>query len=388
VRPVFVRGVGAVSALGRWPATAAALADGAVSVGPVDFDAGGFPCPVASVVREALPEGADRRIQLALAAVDDAWAAADVPADRIGVFVGAESGLARFEAAHQLSRAAGGGSHFEEAAFAEAAFTWADPARTSPAAVAWAVAGRVGAAGPNRTISSACASGLSALIEGARAIRAGACDLAVCGGVGADVDPLTLAGFGRLGALSERGVAAPFDRQRDGFVLGEGAAFLVLAAERGDAVVEVAGAGRTLDGHHITAPDPDGAGARRAMAAALDEAGRPAIGYLQAHGTATVVGDAVEARALREVVRLDDALVGAVKGALGHWIAGAGALGALCAAEAVASGLCLPTANLIEPESELPHLVGRAIRRPVDAALVSSFGFGGTNASMVLRRCG
>src|SRR6185436_17976378 len=117
------------------------------------------------------------------------------------------------------------------------------------------------------TISLACASGSAAIVEAARAIRLGEIDAALCGGVGADVDPLMLAGFGLLG------VSCPFDAHRDGFVVGEGAAMLVLSAERGGAIVELAGLGRSLDAHHLTAPEPEGRGAARAMSAALADAG-------------------------------------------------------------------------------------------------------------------
>ena len=126
------------------------------------------------------------------------------------------------------------------------------------------------------TISLACASGSAAIAEGARAIRTGRCDVAICGGVGADVDPLMLAGFGKLGALSARGQSCPFDVRRDGFVVGEGAAMVILAAERGDARVELAGEGRSLDAHHLTAPDPEGRGAERAMRGGAGGGGRGA----------------------------------------------------------------------------------------------------------------
>src|SRR6185295_11922875 len=156
----------------------------------------------------------------------------------VGVFLGAESGRARFETVIALARAAGGGARFDHRAFGASARAMAervDASVISPSAVASHLAGMLGAAGPVETICLACASGLAAIVEGARAIRLGQCDVALCGGVGADVDPLMLAGFGLLGILSARGISCPFDAHRDGFVIGEGAAMLVLAAERGDA---------------------------------------------------------------------------------------------------------------------------------------------------------
>jgi 3-oxoacyl-[acyl-carrier-protein] synthase II len=164
---------------------------------------------------------------------------------------------------------------------------------------------------------------------------------------------------------------------------------VVLARERGDARAAITGVGRSLDAFHLTAPDPEGDGAVRAMTDALTDAGRPAIGYVQAHGTSTQLNDAVEATAIARVLGrdLDDARVASVKGAVGHWIAGAGAIGFLCAVEATA-GIMLPTAGLREPDPgcPLPHLTGRAERRAVDAALVNAFAFGGANASAVVAR--
>ena len=390
----WIRGVGVISALGRdWPTTARALAEGQSGIAPITrFDASGMPCDVASVIDE--PCAGDRRIQLARRAVGEAWQMAKLDGGpRIGVFAGAESGLACWSAAWDLSRAGGAGSKIDRAVFAahpEAAIAWADPRRTSTAAVAWAIAQQVGASGPCRTIALACASGAAAIIEAVRALRAGTCDTAVCVGVGADVDPLMVAAFGRLGALSTRGRSIPFDRDRDGFVLGEGAAALVLSIERGDATVELAGGARSLDGGSLTAPDSDSDGARRAIASAIEDAGAPAIGYVAAHGTSTPAGDAAEALALRAVLGHDlgGARVGAVKGALGHWVAGSGTLGTVTAWHAVARGELLPTIGTerVAADCALPHILGIVEHAQVDAALACSFGFGGANACVVVRR--
>ena len=324
------------------------------------------------------------------------------PPQRIGIFLGAESGRAPFATLHALTRAAGGGAQFDHARFGQQARALAhqfDAGITSPAAVTAILAREFGALGPAQTLSLACSSSASAILEAARAIRLGVCDLALCGGAGADIDPLMLAGFGRLGALSERGISCPFDVRRDGFVVGEGAAMLVLSSQRGAATVELAGEGRSLDAHHLTAPDPDGAGAMRAMRAALAMARVNAVNYIQAHGTSTPLNDAIEAQALQRVfgVQLARAKVSSVKGALGHWIAGAGALGFLCAHSAVADGIWLPTANLRQPDPacDLPHLLpevtpgrgGLAPAKDCETALVNAFAFGGANCSLVLRRC-
>lgn len=394
---VFVRGTGAVTALGRtWPASLQALAEGRSAIGPVSgFDVTHFPSTVAAAI-DGFAHTGDRRLALARVAAREAWLAADIdPAsDRLGIFLGAESGRAPFATLLALTRAAGGGSRFDHAQFGTQAGPLAaqfDASIISPAAVTSALALEYGASGPAVTISLACSSGASAIAEAARAIRLGVCDVAICGGVGADVDPMMLAGFGRIGALTARGISCPFDVRRDGFVVGEGAAIVVLSRERGNANVELAGEGRSLDAHHLTAPDPEGDGAARSIRAALSMAGTESVGYVQAHGTSTPLNDAVEAGALQRVLgrHLDQAHVSSVKGALGHWIAGAGALGFLCAHAAVDRGLVLPTANLAEPDPAcaLPHVFDTAIRKQVDIALVNAFAFGGANCSLVVRRC-
>jgi 3-oxoacyl-(acyl-carrier-protein) synthase len=397
---VFVRGVGAITALGTtWPQSLQALADGRSAIGPVrGFDVTNFPSTVAAAI-DGFAHTGDRRLALARVAAREAWQGAgfdlDPPLpDRLGIFLGAESGRAPFATLLGLTRAAGGGARFDHRQFGGGAAPLAaqfDASIISPAAVTSSLALEYGALGPAVTISLACSSGASAIAEAARAIRLGVCDVAICGGVGADVDPMMLAGFGRIGALTARGLSCPFDVRRDGFAVGEGAAIVILSRERGNASVEVAGEGRSLDAHHLTAPDPEGDGAARSMRAALKVAGVDAVDYVQAHGTSTPLNDAVEALALQRVLGkfLDRAHVSSVKGALGHWIAGAGALGFLCAHAAVAEGLVLPTANLREPDPacSLPHVFERALRKPVDLAMVNAFAFGGANCSLVVRRC-
>lgn len=395
-RPVFVRGVGAFTPLApTWPATAARLADGACAIRPITaFDATGFPCAHAAAIDAAFPEE-DRRLPFARAAAREAWASAGVscaPA-RLGVFLGAESGRGRWQTVLGLARAARGETGtFDHARFGRLAAPYADridASVISPSAVAVALAEEFAAHGPVATVSLACASGSAAIVEAARAVRLGEIDVALCGGVGADVDPLMLAGFGLLGILSPRGVSCPFDAHRDGFVVGEGAAMLVLSAERGSSVVELAGIGRSLDAHHLTAPDPDGDGASRAMSAALRDAGLApsAIGYVQAHGTSTALNDRIEIAAIRRVLG-ERPHVSSSKGALGHWVAGAGALGALYAYHAVTAGEVLPTAGLANPDPDCAaaHVIGRAHRTDVTAAIANSFAFGGANSCLVLRR--
>jgi len=420
-RRVYIRGVGAYSPLGStWPATAARLAAGACGIAPITaFDASGFPCThAAAIAPEAGAADEDRRLGFARHAAREAWAMAGlesttddtardrgshardrgVEPSRFGVFLGAESGRGRFSTVLGLSRAARSpvDGKFDHARFGREARAFAeriDASVISPSAVAAALAGDYAAGGPVETISLACASGSAAIVEAARAIRLGQIDVALCGGVGADVDPLMLAGFGLLGILSPRGISCPFDAQRDGFIIGEGAAMLVLSAERGDSsapVVELAGLGRSLDAHHLTAPDPEGDGAYRAMTAALRDAHvDDGVDYVQAHGTSTPLNDAIEVAAIKRALgpHVGRAHVSSSKGALGHWVAGAGALGALYAWESIVHGHVLPTAGLADPDPrcDVNHVMGRALDKPVRVALANAFAFGGANSCLVLR---
>ncbi len=395
MRRVYVQGIGAVTPLGpTWRASVVPLAEGRSAIREVThFDVERFPCRVAAAI-ETDTGDEDRRLPLAVAAAEEAWQEAGRPHGRLGVFLGAESGRARLSTILALCQAAGGAKTFDHGRFGKEARSLAsriNAAVVSPAAVASVLAQRFGAKGPVETISLACASGLAAIAEGTRALRAGDCEVALCGGVGADVDPLMLAGFGLMGALSTRGASCPFDVRRDGFVVGEGAALVVLSVEQQGTAVQVSGEARTLDAYHLTAPDPNGEGACGAMAGALKMAGRDRVDYVQAHGTSTALNDEVEAQAIRRVLAntLDGTQVSSVKGALGHWIAGAGAIGFVCAVEAIRSGTLLPTAGLaeVDPRCALPHVLGHSIHKKIDAALVNAFAFGGSNCSVVVERC-
>ena len=387
---VYIRGVGATTSLAEtWASTAEQLANGACAIGPVQrFDVTGFPCTVAAEIYDT---SEDRRMAFARRAAQSAWQEASVsaPSDRIGVFVGAESGRASFSTVLALASAAGKKRPFDHKRFgleARALAKKIDPAVRSPAAVASRLAKEIGATGPVETISLACSSSAAAIVEAVRAIRLGTCDVALAGGVGADVDPMMMAGFGLLGILSPRGKSQPFDVRRDGFIIGEGSAFLVLSRFSNNAEVAVLGVGRSLDAHHLTAPDPQGRGATKAMQAALTDAGRPEVAYVQAHGTSTPLNDQIEARAISGL--LGEVFVASVKGALGHWIAGAGALGVLCAYEAVKSGRLLPTAGLTNPDPQcaVKLIQSTAINKSIDAALANAFAFGGANSSIVVGR--
>ena len=256
-------------------------------------------------------------------------------------------------------------------------------------------------AGPVQTSAAACAAGAQSVGDAFRLVQRGDCDVALCGGAEACVDEVALRGFARMGALSRDGAARPFDAARSGFVLGEGAAVLVLedaasAARRGArAYAELRGYGLGGDAVHMSAPPPDGAGVLRAARAALGDAGLDAdlVDHVNAHAAGTPAGDAAELAALEALLegrRGDDALVASTKGATGHLLGAAGALEACFAVLALRDCLAPATAHLAAPlpTSERVTLVAEATRRDMRVALSTSSGFGGTNAALVFARAG
>ena len=258
-----------------------------------------------------------------------------------------------------------------------------------------------GFTGPNETNAMSCASGAVALGRALQAIRSGQCDLALTGGAEAPLAPLCYGAFAILRAMSQRNEAPeqacrPFDCGRDGFVMGEGAAVLVLeaaehAAERGARVyAELAGCGVTNDAHHMTAPLPDGSQAARAMRLALLDAGLTpdAIGYVNAHASATPLNDATEARALRSVFGERRVPVSGTKALYGHALGASGAIEAAITCLALYHAWLPPTLNLDAPDPEATLDLIRGAGRPAApaAALSNSFGFGGINACLAFRR--
>jgi 3-oxoacyl-[acyl-carrier-protein] synthase II len=259
------------------------------------------------------------------------------------------------------------------------------------------VAMELGWTGPNVCVATACAAGSHAVGEAARLIRDGTTDVVLAGGTEAVVVPIAIAAFARMGALSTRhddpaGASRPFDVGRDGFVMGEGSAFLVLerldrALARGARIYgEVLGYGRNADAYHITAPSPGGTGATACMQLALDDAGLPpsAIGHVNAHGTSTPLNDASEAEAIIKVFDGAPPPVTSTKGVTGHLIAAAGAVEAAASVLSLRDGLAPPTANheRTDPDIALDVIAGspRTLTGPV---LSNSFGFGGHNATLV-----
>ena len=260
-----------------------------------------------------------------------------------------------------------------------------------------------GAQGPNSTNAMSCASGTIAVGDGFRAIRDGYADVMLCGGSEAPLSPLCFGAFSVIRAMSSRNddpvtASRPFDRDRDGFVMGEGAAVLVLESyERAQArgahiYCEIVGYGNSNDAHHMTAPRPDGSQAARCMERALTDGGVTAgeVGYVNAHGSSTPLNDPTETTALKRVFgeHADRLRISSTKGYYGHALGASGAMELAITALAVVGGWRPPTVNLATPDEscDLDYIPGDGRTERPEYALSNSFGFGGINASVLLRR--
>ncbi|MHC5035072.1 MAG: beta-ketoacyl-ACP synthase II [Planctomycetota bacterium] len=409
-RRVVVTGVGVVSPVGNSKETAwPAVRDGKSGIATItSFDTSDFSVHFAGEVKDFDPlqyfdkralGRLDRFVQFALVAAEDAIAQSNLDLDkedraRMGAFIGTGiGGLHTIEAQHTRLIQSG-------------------PNRTSPLmipklmtnAAAGHVAMRNGLEGPSMSVSSACASASHAIGEAVNCIRQGMADVQVCGGAEAAVTPMGVSGFQQARALSTRNddppaACRPFDLNRDGFVIAEGAAVLILeslehALERGaEIMAEVAGYGASSDAYHLTLPEPDGKGAARAMRNALADAGmEPAeIDYINAHGTGTPAGDDVEAKAICSVFgdHAKKLAVSSSKSVFGHLLGASGALESAVCIWAMLDNVCPPTINLDDPDPEccglnfVPH---RPQTRQINAIVNNSFGFGGHNVSLVFRR--
>ncbi len=278
-----------------------------------------------------------------------------------------------------------------------------------PGIIANLAAGQVsmahGLRGPSYCNTSACSSGAHAIGEAAEWIRRGKMHVMVCGGAEATVTPVGIGGFEAMHALSKRndnpeGASRPFDSGRDGFVCGEGAGIVVLesltrARKRGARIyAEITGYGASSDAHHLTNPAPHGEGAQRSMRMALSDAGisPDAVGYVNAHGTSTPVGDIAESEAITAVfghhATSKELWVSSTKSMMGHLLGAAGAVESALCALAIAEGKIPPTINLTNPDPQCPldYVANTARERHIKHALNNSFGFGGTNCSLVLSR--
>jgi 3-oxoacyl-[acyl-carrier-protein] synthase II len=334
----------------------------------------------------------DRVTQLGLAAAADALAdTGELGADPSRCAVVTGTGVGGLESHENQIRI-----FFDKGAARVSPFTVPQMMANATAGV---VAMQFGWTGPNVCIATACAAGAHAIGEAVRLVRDGTADVVMAGGTEACVTPMTIAAFARMGALSTRNdeperASRPFDAERDGFVIGEGAAFVVLeplerAEARGATIYgEIAGYGRNADAYHITAPSPGGAGAAACMQLALDDAGleADAIGHVNAHGTSTDLNDAAEAEAIKKVFGDDAPPVTSTKGVTGHLIGAAGAVEALASLLSMRDGVVPPTANLerIGDDIGVDVVGGQARDIGSKPALSNSFGFGGHNATLIL----
>jgi 3-oxoacyl-[acyl-carrier-protein] synthase II len=408
-RRVVVTGIGLVSALGvGTEATWEGLLAGRSGVGPITkFDAAAFAARIAAEVKGFDPlQYVDKKdvkkmdpfihyaIAASLAAVSDAGLVIGPEnATRVGVFIASGiGGFGTIEREHQALLEGG-------------------PRKISPffipAAIINLAAGqvsiRLGAMGPNLATSTACAASAHAVGEAFEMIRRGAADAMIVGGSEAAITPMGVGGFASMRALSTRNdeparASRPFDKDRDGFVIGEGAGVLVLedldqARRRGArAYAEVVGYGATADAYHITAPSEDGDGAVRVMAMALQSAGvrTQEVQYINAHGTSTPFNDKLETLAIRTLFgeHADRLAVSSTKSMTGHTLGAAGGIEAGITALAVYHQTMPPTINqdTPDPECNLDYVPWRARTAAITHALSNSFGFGGTNAALLLRR--
>ena len=405
---IVITGMGAVSPLGNdLESTWAACRSGSSGVGPItQFDASALPTRIAAEVRGFDPVAhlgvkearrTSRCIQLALVAAREAVADSGVDVAAAG------------EDAGVLVASGVGGLEFLERStitLHEQGVRRVSPF-TVPAMIADMPAGMIaiehGAKGPNFAVVSACASAAHAIGEAAEWIRRGDASVVIAGGTEASVCALGIGSFNAMQALSTRNdepqrASRPFDRDRDGFVMGEGAAMLVLeelgaARARGARIyAELSGYGATADASHITAPEPNGDGARRSVLRALQRAHATPqdVGYINAHGTSTPLNDAAETKAVKAALGEAAATVpmSSTKSMHGHLLGAAGALEAVITVLAIRDQFVPPTINLEEPDPEcdldyVPN-VGRAQR--IDLAISTSFGFGGHNACLALSR--
>ena len=410
-RRVAITGVGMVTPVGLdCDTTWDALLRGVGGAGPITlFDASDHSVRFACEVKDFDPalymdpkdaRRADRFLQFAMAASAQAMEQADFAegfgeraSERAGVIIGVGiGGLPLLEAQHTKLLKGG-------------------PRRVSPFFIplfipdmaSGMVSMRYGARGPNYATVSACASSGHSVGLAFRSIRNGEADVMITGGSESTITPLAVGGFASMKAMSTRNddpehASRPFDARRDGFVLGEGAGIFILeelehAKARGVEILgEVVGFGQSADAYHMTAPAPDGSGARMAMRYALDDAGlSPSdIGYINAHGTSTPANDASETKAIKDVLgeHAYATVVGSTKSMTGHTLGAAGAIEGAVSALVCRTGRIPPTINFEEadPACDLEYAHGGMMERPVAAALSNSFGFGGHNVCLAFRR--
>ncbi|HEA65459.1 MAG TPA: beta-ketoacyl-[acyl-carrier-protein] synthase II [Desulfobacterales bacterium] len=408
-RRVVISGVGLITPLGIGvDETWRELCAGKSGIGEITrFDTSDFQTKIAGEVKDFHPEDfltqKDARrtttfIAYAVAttrmALEDANLVIDQSnADRVGVFVGCGlGGLASLEETNRILETRG-------------------PNRVSPFFIpmmignmaAGMISMQFGAKGPNACMATACAAGSHSIGDAFKLVQQGRADAMISGGVESVITASCIAGFNAMKALSTRNDAPqkasrPFDRDRDGFVVGEGCGIVILetleaARERGAHIyAEICGYGMSGDGYHMTAPSPDGEGAARCMLAAINDAGisYKQIDYINAHGTSTQLNDMYETRAVKTIFKDQAHLIpiSSTKSMTGHLLGGAGGIETVFTALTIDEGVIPPTINLDNPgeECDLDYVPHVSRKKDVEFAMTNSFGFGGTNGSLVLKK--
>jgi len=408
-RRVVISGVGLITPLGIGvEETWRELCAGKSGIGEITrFDTSDFQTKIAGEVKDFRPEDfltqKDARrtttfIAYAVAAtrmaLEDSGLVIDQSnADRVGVFTGCGlGGLASLEETNRIIETRG-------------------PSRVSPFFIpmmignmaAGMISMQFGAKGPNACMATACAAGSHSIGDAFKLVQQGRADGMIAGGVESVITPSCIAGFNAMKALSTRNDAPqkasrPFDRDRDGFVVGEGCGIVILetleaARERGAHIyAEICGYGMSGDGYHMTAPSPDGEGAARCMLAAINDAGisYKQIDYINAHGTSTQLNDLYETRAVKTIFKDQAHLmpISSTKSMTGHLLGGAGGIETVITALTIDEGVIPPTINLDNPgeECDLDYVPHVSRKKDVEFAMTNSFGFGGTNGSLVLKK--
>jgi len=408
-RRVVITGVGMVTPLGTGTEKSwKGLLEGRPAVRKIThFDPEGLPCQIAAEIPDfeidrfietKEQKKMDRFIHLGLAAAtmameDSGLKVTESNADRIGVIVGSGiGGLSAIEHYNQVLLEKG-------------------PKRVSPFFIpmtiinlaAGQISIRFGAKGPNSAVATACATGTHSIGDAFKLIQNGIADAMICGGTEAVITPLCIAGFTSMKALSTRNdepekASRPFDRDRDGFVMGEGAGILIIeemehAVNRGARIyAELIGYGLNSDAYHITTPSPNGEGAAKCMGYALKDAGiRPEeVDYINAHGTSTKYGDEVETSAIKDVfgAHAYKLCVSSTKSMIGHLLGASGGVEAGICALSIYNRTAAPTINLDNPDAgcDLDYVPHKARTLDINIAMSNSFGFGGTNACIIFKK--
>lgn len=407
-RRVVVTGLGAISPVGNnvsdmWKN----LVDGVCGIETItEFDTSDLKVHIAGTVKEFAPEnfGIEKRearkldlycqyaIAAAQEAVDDSGIIGNIDENRFGVYIGAGIGGLHTFVNNTLAMDKGG---------AKKVSPFFIPMMIGNIATG-NVAIRFGAKGVSLSVMSACATGTHSIGEAFHAVKDGYADAIIAGGTEAVIAPLTIAGFQNIKALSTnpdpKKASRPFDKNRDGFIMGEGAGMLILeeyehAKARGAKIyAELCGYGNTCDAHHVTAPDPEGAGLARAIEIAFDEAqvADDAQLYINAHGTSTHLNDLTETMAIKKALgeKAYDANISSTKSMTGHMLGATGAVEAIVSIMTLKDGIIPPTINLDEPDEELDlnYTPNKAVKRDVNVAASTNLGFGGHDACIVFKK--